>query len=174
MFRAARKMAVQPASNTPRPQTPPSHTGGYVPPDDDDDLYDNGDPYIRQDRSPSPSADLLKALEALTLTDVRLQKSHRLPFLVRNVREAFKARCQALQIATTKSATSSEQPTEVRLRYRLSDGDEFMGRMVDWLCPLCKLFGSFSTREMLDAHLKWDHPNCDINWDAESTRNVRF
>lgn len=42
--------------------------------------------------------------------------------------------------------------------------EEWKGGMTQWTCPLCRLHGHFTTREMLEFHLKQDHPETRPKW----------
>jgi hypothetical protein len=32
------------------------------------------------------------------------------------------------------------------------------------VCPLCDILGRLITKEMLEAHLEWDHPEVETSW----------
>ena len=42
--------------------------------------------------------------------------------------------------------------------------EEWKGGMENWICPLCQLHGHFDTRDMLEYHLKQDHPETRPKW----------
>ena len=42
--------------------------------------------------------------------------------------------------------------------------EEWKGGMEEWTCPLCQLHGHFDTRNMLEYHLKQDHPETRPKW----------
>jgi hypothetical protein len=117
----------------------------------------------RVEPSAEPSEELIMAIEALTLSSMRMQKAKQLPFLLRNLRRGFISRCRSLNIPT--------QPTpeaiSVTVRYEYSSAARehaFETQMKHWLCPCCELHGAFQTREMLASHLDWDHGGILSQW----------
>ncbi|KAI0684212.1 hypothetical protein BC835DRAFT_650719 [Cytidiella melzeri] len=89
-----------------------------------------------------------------------------LPFLARNLRQAFLGHCQQFKIPTFPR-TSPEPSLRVTYRFRLAEEDdweEFYGSRTEWRCPMCDLHGAFNTREMLAFHLGQDHPEVHSTW----------
>jgi hypothetical protein len=110
-----------------------------------------------------PSEELTTAVEALTLSSVRMQKAKHLPFLLRNLRRGFTSRCRSLSIPTQR--TSEGVSVIVRYEYSFGVGEHaFETRMEHWICPCCELHGTFQTREMLASHLDWDHDEIHSQW----------
>ncbi|KAG6902050.1 hypothetical protein C0995_005107 [Termitomyces sp. Mi166 len=114
-------------------------------------------------RPPSPlsiSERMKNAIDALSLSSVRMQKTGRLPFLLRNLRRGFKKRCRQLGVPTEPAP---EQEARLRVQYEYRS-ETAKARLRDWACPLCELHGFFSTREMLGCHLSWDHEKAPAEW----------
>jgi hypothetical protein len=117
-----------------------------------------------------PSNELLIAVKQLSYETLRLQKAKRLPFLRRSLRKGFLGRCLQNGVDTRGEKLPDPRVTVV---YRLNTivdepPDEYVAHMASWLCPLCELHGRYSTREMLQKHLWWDHREVDVVWDRES------
>ena len=56
-------------------------------------------PAIPSGKDPKvPSHQLVAAVESLTLSSIRMQKTSQLPFLLRNLRHGFLLRCRRLQV----------------------------------------------------------------------------
>lgn len=128
---------------------------------------------IFDERLPSPSNDLVAALEVLTLSPLRMQQTGQLPFLLRNLRCGFKSRCQQIGVATTSMARFDDS-RQVEITFRLlksgSDveySDEYNTHTAPWNCPLCDFHGRFDTQSMLQKHLEWDHSEFKIVWNYE-------
>ncbi|TFY69475.1 hypothetical protein EVJ58_g382 [Rhodofomes roseus] len=125
---------------------------------------------------------LATALDALTLAPSRLQQFKQLPFLLRNLHNGFRHRCERSGIATApKSAPTA--PVGVVYRYDWEAGtqeasgsesdhiyEEWRGGMDTWSCPLCRLHGQFDTREMLAFHLRQDHNEVKVLWNQSQRR----
>ncbi|RDB30322.1 hypothetical protein Hypma_007240 [Hypsizygus marmoreus] len=118
-----------------------------------------------------PSEELINAIETLSLSSVRMQKTKQLPFLLRNLRTGFESRCRSLDIPTE---SISEELVPVTVRYIYSSDDDnqhvFETQTQHWICPLCELHGVFQTREMLASHLSWDHDEVDVHWEHMQDR----
>lgn len=116
-------------------------------------------------RPPSPpTEDLISAIELLALAPFRMQETKQLPFLRRQVRSGFIARCKSLGVPTTKV----EGAVSLLVRYEYAGEISCETTINDWLCPLCEIHDSFNTREMLVCHLKWDHAEVFVEWDQSS------
>ena len=109
---------------------------------------------------PHPPGELITALESLTLSTIRMQKTHQLPFLLRNVREGFLSRCRALSVPIY----SDNRQLFLCVQYDYLAGLTYKTNIFKWLCPLCELHGTFRTREMLYCHLQWDHAEVFSEW----------
>ena len=119
-----------------------------------------------------PSDQLVAAVEALTLSSIRMQKTSQLPFLLRNLRHGFLLRCRRLQVPVY----SDGRDISFSVHYNhLDDGVYQVDGLSAWHCPLCDLLGTIKTREMLNCHLHWDHPEVFFEWediDGTAVRNV--
>ncbi|KAA1473000.1 hypothetical protein DENSPDRAFT_872540 [Dentipellis sp. KUC8613] len=116
-------------------------------------------------RPHSPSKQLLSALEGLTLHQTIMEKTKQLPYLPRNVHKGFLLRCTREGIDTRRTGP----PGEVRVITERETGglkeDKYETTMNDWLCPLCGPSpGPYPTKDTLNAHLKWDHEEVDVEW----------
>lgn len=121
--------------------------------------------------------ELLQGLSALELATRRLRKQKRLPFLMRNLRSGFLARCRTTGVPCEES-TRPSAPILVIYRHVVSADDDMMnftseGRvqerkrmMRDWLCPICDIHGKFMTKEMLQYHMKLDHIGVTVSWEG--------
>ena len=127
-----------------------------------------------QPPSIEPPDELITALESLTLSTIRMQKTHQLPFLLRNVREGFLSRCRVLGVPIY----SNNRQLSLCVRYDYVAGLTYKTDISKWLCPLCELHGTFRTREMLACHLQWDHAEVFSEWgqmdDAEVSDHYQF
>jgi hypothetical protein len=119
---------------------------------------------------------MIASFGALSLSTAAISKKRRLPFLRRNVRTSFLRRCK------TKGVTMDVDPTQGQLLtvlYKfpidLSDDEwdnevtEFLVHGVklpidDLVCPLCDTLGRLLTKEILEAHLEWDHLEVEASW----------
>ena len=119
-----------------------------------------------------PSEQLVAAVEALTLSSIRMQKTSQLPFLLRNLRHGFLLRCRRLQV----SMYSDGRDLSFSVHYNYLDDMVYqVDGLSAWSCPLCNLLGTLKTREMLDCHLHWDHAEVYFEWqdiDETSVRDV--
>jgi hypothetical protein len=117
-------------------------------------------PPTSQSPSIEPPDGLITALESFTLSTIRMQKTHQLPFLLRNVREGFLSRCRVLGVPIY----SDDRQLSLCVRYDYVAGLTYKTNISKWLCPLCELHGTFRTREMLACHLQWDHAEVFSEW----------
>ena len=111
----------------------------------------------------SPPESLIVAIEALSLSCVRMQKARQLPFLRKNLRCGFERRCLSLGVPTTSDKTA--RPPSICVRYEHVVDLSYETWISAWLCPLCELHGEMKTREMLSSHLQWDHPEAYVEWE---------
>jgi len=117
----------------------------------------------RAEPSVEPSEELIMAVEALTLSSIRMQRTKQLPFLLRNLRRGFIARCLSLNVPARRTVEGIY--VTVRYEYSSAAGEHaFETRMDHWVCPCCELHGAFQTREMLASHLDWDHDEILTQW----------
>jgi hypothetical protein len=124
-------------------------------------------------RSRRPDEELVAALERLSLNSLRLQMTKKLPFLLRNLRQGFEYRCRLVGVPTR---SVSRPDVSVNVVYECEVGGNegiphvrtHEARMRNWRCPLCELHGALETREMLEKHLQWDHPEVQISWQNDS------
>jgi hypothetical protein len=142
-------------------------------PSEDEEMSSESDAEVAQ-RPASPSNNLVAALEALTLSSLRMQKTGQLPFLLRNIRRGFVDLCRLLDVPT-KSSIHSDELLEVQLSFRLQTNipvfegtddysDVYTTRMTSWNCPLCDFHGCFGTQAMLQKHMEWDHSEIKTKW----------
>jgi len=117
-----------------------------------------------------PPDQLVAAVEALTLSSIRMQKTSQLPFLLRNLRYGFLLRCRRLQVPVYTDGR--DLSFSVQYSY-LDDSVYQVDGLSAWLCPLCSLLGTLKTREMLDCHLRWDHPEVYCEWQGIDETPVR-
>jgi hypothetical protein len=115
-----------------------------------------------QSRSIEPPDELITALQSLTLSTIRMQKTHQLPFLLRNLRQGFLSRCRVLGVPIYSD--NDERQLSLCVRYDYVAGLTYKTDISKWLCPLCELHGTFRTREMLACHLQWDHAEVFSEW----------
>lgn len=94
------------------------------------------------------------------------QESKQVPFLIRNLRAGFANRCKLLGVP---ESTNGETNVHVTFRVLMDHGlvkldypDEH-----SLTCPLCNLHGNFKTKDMLQKHLEWDHPEVETRWTLE-------
>ena len=123
-----------------------------------------------QSSSIEPPEELITALESLTLSTIYMQKTHQLPFLLRNVREGFLSRCRVLGVPIY----SDNRQLSLCVRYDYVAGLTYKTDISKWLCPLCELHGTFRTREMLACHLHWDHAEVFSEWGQMDDTEVSF
>jgi len=118
-----------------------------------------------------PSDALIEALEDISLVTIRLASLHRLPFMLRNLREGFLSRCKSLGIDTSRSFPPPKPITVVyncaarTAEDRSPEQQVTRTTMRDWKCPFCELHGTFLSRQILSAHLRWDHSDVSFVWD---------
>lgn len=124
-------------------------------------------------REAPPNA-LLQSFRTATLDCPRLQRLKRLPYLPRNVRIGFLARCKSLGINI--SATPLSSPIRVLYRDALPASPNmprttyltYRASMTILSCPLCDLHGTFHSKDMLNAHFEWDHEEITVTWKSSS------
>ena len=115
-----------------------------------------------------PPEELLNAVEALIINPIRMQATRQLPFLRRNLRQGFIARCADVLIPIHPN----QKRISLAVTYEHVDNIVFRAEIEDWLCPLCGLFGKFTTQATLCCHLKWDHQEIFSNWEKSEETDV--
>ncbi|KJA26834.1 hypothetical protein HYPSUDRAFT_1032560 [Hypholoma sublateritium FD-334 SS-4] len=109
----------------------------------------------------TPPSALVTAVEMLSSTTIRMRATHRLPFLVRELRRGFHGRCSELLVPVFKD----KRVPKLEVVYSGVGDEEYVARVEgSWLCPLCDLLGPLRTREILDCHLRWDHAEVFYEW----------
>lgn len=119
---------------------------------------------------------MIASFGALSLSTAATSKKRRLPFLRRNVRTSFLRRCKAMDLITDV-ASARQQLLTVLYKFPIDDSDnewddevtEFLVHEVkqpmdDLVCPLCDTLGRLFTKEILEAHLEWDHLEVEASW----------
>jgi hypothetical protein len=120
------------------------------------------------DPQAEPPAGLIAAVEALTLSAIRMQKTKQLPFLLRNLRHGFLKRCTKLQVPVFTDG----RKVSLELVYEHVAGVRYETRIEAWCCPLCDLLGMVKTQEMLECHLRWDHAEVFCEWQKKEETEV--
>jgi hypothetical protein len=119
---------------------------------------------------------MMTALGALSLSTAATSKKRRLPFLRRVARTSFLRRCKMIGLAVN-SVPPKEQILTIlyKLPIDISDNEwdnevtEFLVHEVklgvdQLVCPLCDTLGCLVTKEMLEAHMEWDHLEVEASW----------
>jgi hypothetical protein len=119
---------------------------------------------------------MIAAFGALSLSTAATSKKRRLPFLPRIVRTSFLRRCKMTGVAVDP-VSSQGQLLTILYKFPLDvSDDEWDNEVTEYLvhevklamdqlvCPLCDILGYFVTKEMLEAHLEWDHLEAEASW----------
>jgi len=119
---------------------------------------------------------MLAAFGALSVSTAIAAKKRRLPFLRRIVRTSFLRRCRIMGIAVDSVSSQTQSLTILyKIPIDVSD-DESDNEVTEYsvhevklavdqlLCPLCDTLGRLITKEMLEAHLEWDHVEVEASW----------
>ncbi|KAH9161399.1 hypothetical protein EDB89DRAFT_733538 [Lactarius sanguifluus] len=140
---------------------PPGRESGLVADDDGDD---------------APWRTMMAAFGTLSLSVAAAAHKRRLPFLRRVVKTSFRRRCQRTGIVVDPVSPPTRALTVL---YKLaidvsedeSDNDVTVYSVhkvklaIDkLLCPLCDTLGSIHSKEMLEAHMEWDHSDVEASW----------
>lgn len=115
---------------------------------------------------PKPPPELLHAISNPLLEivpSIRQGKTRRLPFLRRSVRVGFKHRCD-LRGISTRIDRAGVRNIQLETSYKSAGSAGWKETKDGWSCPFCDLFGQFATKEMFEAHLKWDHSKIYYEW----------
>jgi hypothetical protein len=119
---------------------------------------------------------MMAAFGTLSLSVAAAAQKCRLPFLRRVVKASFRRRCQRMGI----KLDSVSPPTQAlivlyKLANDVSENESDDGVIVysvhkvklaidKLLCPLCDTLGGISSKEMLEAHIEWDHSDVEASW----------
>jgi hypothetical protein len=119
---------------------------------------------------------MIAAFGALSLSTVTAAKKRRLPFLRRLVRASFLRRCQRMDLAVN-SVLPQTQPLTILYKMPIDVSEnEWDDEVTEFavhkakltldqlICPLCDILGRLVTKEMLKAHLEWDHSEVETSW----------
>lgn len=119
---------------------------------------------------------MIAAFGTLSLSTTAATKKRRLPFLRRIVRNSFFRRCRSIGLAVDPvSSPTRFLAVLYKMAIDVSDDDldndvtEFVVYEVKLsfdklVCPLCDTLGRLITKEMLEAHLEWDHFEVEASW----------
>lgn len=137
------------------------------------------------DRAPEPASacgddtawkNMVTTFGALSLSTATVAKKRRLPFLRRIVRTSFRRRCQIRGLAVDPVSPQLQLLTILyKVPIDLSDNEldnevaEYVVHKVkiaedQLVCPLCDTLGRLETKEILEAHLEWDHVEVEATW----------
>lgn len=119
---------------------------------------------------------MIAAFGALSLSTATAAKKRRLSFLRRIVRTSFLRRCQRMGLAVN-SVSPQTQPLTVLYKMPIDVSEnEWDDEVTEFavykakltldqlVCPLCDTLGHLNTKEMLKAHLEWDHSEVETSW----------
>ena len=119
---------------------------------------------------------MIAAFGTLSLSTAPISKKRRLPFLRRVVRASFLRRCKMMGFSVNPVPPYGQILTILyKLPIDVSDNEwdnevtEFLVHEVklgmdQLVCPLCDTLGCVVTKEMLEAHLEWDHVEVEASW----------
>ncbi|KAH9990944.1 hypothetical protein BJV74DRAFT_836416 [Russula compacta] len=119
---------------------------------------------------------MMAAFGALSLSTATAAKKRRLPFLRRIVRTNFLRRCQVMGLAVDSISLQTQSLTILyKMPLDVSDNEsdnelteyavhEVKVAIDQLVCPLCDTLGRLTTKEILEAHLEWDHPEVEASW----------
>ena len=119
---------------------------------------------------------MMTAFGALSLSTATAAKKRRLPFLRRIVRTSFLRRCQVMGLAVDSISLQTQSLTILyKMPIDVSDNEsdnelteyavhEVKVAVDQLVCPLCDTLGRLTTKEILEAHLEWDHPEVEASW----------
>ncbi len=122
-------------------------------------------PRPRRPAAMTPPSTLVTTIERLSFASLRMHATRRLPFLLRDLRRRFYARCEQLGVPVY----TDKRTPRLKILYTGAGAEdsEYVARVDgSWVCPLCNLLGALRTREMLDCHLRWDHAEVFCEWQA--------
>jgi hypothetical protein len=129
-----------------------------------------------------PAQPLVDAFENVFVYPLYLHRGKHLPFLRRNIRASFRAWCRDLDKRSNLEAdTGTVASSHVSLIYEYisHSGVLYTYKTLHPRreCPVCSLFGVFSSWRDLRRHVRWDHEEieCEISFkDHRTTLLVRI
>ncbi|KAH9057994.1 hypothetical protein EDB83DRAFT_1044072 [Lactarius deliciosus] len=102
---------------------------------------------------------MMAAFGTLSLSVAAAAHTRRLPFLRRVVKTSFRRRCQRTGIlAIDVSEDESDNDVTVYSVHKVKLAIDKL------LCPLCDTLGGIHSKEMLEAHMEWDHSDVEASW----------
>lgn len=129
------------------------------------------------DDEDAPWRTMMAAFGTLSLSVAAAAQKSRLPFLRRVVKTSFRRRCQRMGIVPDHVPPPTQTLTvlyklAIDVSERESDDDDVTVYSVHkvklaidkLLCPLCDTLGDISSKEMLEAHVRWDHSEVEASW----------
>lgn len=119
-----------------------------------------------------PSQALVDAFEKISIYGLHFHRTKRLPFLTRNLRKSFRKLCEELRILpNSRNLFSHGQNISLIYHYTpFVNGktyDTYKTGIGTLQCPLCSLFGPFSSYTALQKHLQWDHEEIQVLLDQQ-------
>ncbi|KAI0305170.1 hypothetical protein B0F90DRAFT_1167705 [Multifurca ochricompacta] len=163
--------------------------GHYGPSSEEEQITAEPKNNVGQDHAPvaivdnAPWKAMTAAFGALSLSTTAAAKKRHLPFLRRIVRSSFHRRCQKRGLATVPTSPSTQLLTicykmamDVSDSGLYNDPTEYVVYKVELtvgklVCPLCDTLGGITTKEMLEAHLEWDHLEMEPSWRQKQSGN---
>ena len=124
----------------------------------------------------APWVTMMAAFGTLSLSVAAAAQKMRLPFLRRVVKNSFRRRCHRMGIVLDSVSSSTHALTvlyklAIDISENESDDDVTVYSVhkvklaIDkLLCPLCDTLGGISSKEMLEAHIEWDHLDVEASW----------
>ncbi len=127
------------------------------------------------DADDAPWRTMIAAFGTLSLSVAAAAKQRRLPFLRRVVKTSFRRRCQRMGIMDSISPSMQTLTVLYKLAIDVSEDESDDGVTVysthkvklsadKLFCPLCDTLGGVSSKEMLEAHVEWDHTEVEASW----------
>jgi hypothetical protein len=115
----------------------------------------------------TPPQALIDAFETLTIRTITFQCARRLPFLVRNLRVSFRRKCRKLGISGGNNPLHDDTEALLTYRYTATSGTRYTYQVAYERreCPLCSIFGKFSSWQALTKHMKWAHDDVEFTFD---------
>jgi hypothetical protein len=135
------------------------------------------------DNEDAPWRTMMAAFGTLSLSVAAAAQKCRLPFLRRIVKTSFRRRCQRMGIVLDSVSPPSQAlivlyKLAVDVSENESDDDvtvysvhEVKLAIDKLLCPLCDTLGGISSKEMLEAHIEWDHSDVEASWRQRQSGN---
>lgn len=127
-------------------------------------------PQLAPEPEPGCPAPLVAALAQIALPSIRQHETRCLPFLLRNLRRGFVARCEDLNLDTR---AREEKDLRIQVKFQHTNNMQYEVTLRDWGCPVCTLMGKLPNQLLLSKHLTWDHPELYVEWKQWSDHTVR-